>query len=93
MRTAAGLPQRVVAVEDQGRALERHVAERLDEVRYELAEIRRLLEEMNEAGAEAVELTGRLLRAAEARLDGLEERVGWKGAEVALGAPREVPSA
>ena len=61
--------------------------------RYELAEIRRILEAMNQADAESLELTGRLLRASESRLDALEEKVGWSGREVALPPHLEVPSA
>ncbi|HVB04923.1 MAG TPA: hypothetical protein VNF07_01560 [Acidimicrobiales bacterium] len=74
--TAVGLPGRVVAVEDQSRDLERRVGERLDEVRHELAEIRRMLEAMSQADAESVELTGRLLRSTADRLDLLEEYAG-----------------
>ncbi len=92
-RTAVSLPGRVVAVEDQGRALALHVSERLDEVRYELGEIRRLLEAMNQADAEATALTGRLLRAAEARLDALEEASPATVAAIAPSEPRGLPSA
>jgi hypothetical protein len=67
-----------------------HVSDRLDEVRHELAELRRLLEAMSQADAEAVELTGRLLRSAESRLDALEDRTS---APMLPPAPREVPSA
>jgi hypothetical protein len=81
----------VVAVEDQGRDLERRVAERLDEVRYELGELRRTLEAMSEADAEALELIGRLLRATEARVDALEDHERRNGQGHALPAP-EVPS-
>lgn len=88
MKTASALPARVVAVEDQSRSLEEHVSARLDEVRHELAEIRRLLEGLSAAETEAVELTGRLLRSAEARLDALEERASSSPA-----APREVSPA
>jgi hypothetical protein len=93
MRTAVSLPGRVVTVEDQGRALEARVVARLEEVRYELAEIRRLLGEMAEAETEAVELTGRLLLGTEGRLRALEDQADWPAPELAHPTPRELPSA
>ena len=51
-RTAAGLPGRVVAVEDRCSALEHHVAHKIDEMRSELAEIRTLLNARNIASCE-----------------------------------------
>jgi hypothetical protein len=87
LRTAAGLPGRLVAVEDQGRDLEARVATRLDEVRFELAEIRRTLAEMNVAATEALQLTGELLRSAESRLDALEGQLGWDAPLRALPSP------
>ncbi|HXZ82526.1 MAG TPA: hypothetical protein VED84_02105 [Acidimicrobiales bacterium] len=72
-RTAARLPGRVAANEDRIDALERHVSVKIDEMRAELAEIRSLLKTQIEGDAEATELLGRLLQAAEKRLSELEQ--------------------
>jgi hypothetical protein len=74
-RTAAGLPDRVVDVEDRQGALEREVGENIAAMRHELAEIRLLLSERLAADAEATELLGRILQASESRLDALEEQL------------------
>jgi hypothetical protein len=74
-RTAAGLPGRVVTVEDRQSALEREVGDNIAAMRHELAEIRLLLSERLAADAEATELLGRLLQASEARLDAVEEQL------------------
>ena len=71
-RTAAGLPGRVVAVEDRTGALEARVASRLDEMRAELAELRILVSAQLEADAETAALLGSLLQASEERLSALE---------------------
>jgi hypothetical protein len=74
-RVAAKLPGRVAASEDKIAALERHVSVKIDEMRSELAEIRSLLHTQITSDAEATELLGRLLQAAEKRLSELEESV------------------
>jgi hypothetical protein len=71
-RTAAGLPGRVVAVEDRCVALETHVAAKLDEMRAELAEVRTLLTAVLDTETDLAGLVGRLLERTGARLDGLE---------------------
>lgn len=71
-RTAASLPCRLAANEDKIESLERHVTTKIDEMRSELAEIRSLLRTQIEGDAEATELLGRLLQAAEKRLRELE---------------------
>jgi hypothetical protein len=78
-RTATSLPGRVVACEDRTRALEAHVATRIDEMRFELGEIRSMLTAQLEAEADANELVGRMLRATSSRLDRLEETLGVPG--------------
>ncbi len=74
-RTAASLPGRVTANEDRIEALERHVSAKIDEMRAELAEIRSLLRTQIDGDAEATELLGRLLQAAERRLSQLEQSI------------------
>ncbi|MGP8162409.1 MAG: hypothetical protein ACLQAN_01280 [Acidimicrobiales bacterium] len=86
-RTAASLPGRVAANEDRIDALERHVSVKIDEMRAELAEIRSLLRTQIDGDAEATELLGRLLQAAEKRLSELEQSV-TKTANGADRAPR-----
>jgi hypothetical protein len=60
-------------------ALEIHVAQRIDEMRFELGEIRAMLTAQIEADSDATELLGRLLRATSSRLDLLEESVAPTG--------------
>lgn len=72
-RTAAGLPARVVAVEDRCSALEAGVDKRIEEMRAELGEIRSLLEAVLETEADLAGLVGRLLQQVSSRLDALEE--------------------
>jgi phage shock protein A len=86
-RTAASLPGRVSANEEKIESLERHVSLKIDEMRSELAEIRSLLRTQIEGDAEATELLGRLLQAAEKRLGELEESVATTAAR-ADRAPR-----
>ncbi len=86
-RTAASLPGRVAANEEKIESLERHVSVKIDEMRSELAEIRSLLRTQIEGDAEATELLGRLLQAAEKRLGELEESVATTAAR-ADRAPR-----
>jgi phage shock protein A len=86
-RTAASLPGRVAANEDKIESLERHVTTKIDEMRSELAEIRSLLRTQIEGDAEATELLGRLLQAAEKRLGELEQSVATTAAR-ADRAPR-----
>jgi predicted component of type VI protein secretion system len=86
-RTAASLPGRVAANEDKIDALECHVATKIDEMRAELAEIRSLLRTQIDGDAEATELLGRLLQAAERRLSELEQAVAATAAK-ADRAPR-----
>lgn len=74
-RTAASLPGRVVACEDRMDALEHRVGRRIDEMRFELGEIRSMLVAGLEADGDATELLGQLLRASSSRLDLLEEIV------------------
>ncbi|MGD0219815.1 MAG: hypothetical protein ABSC73_05065 [Acidimicrobiales bacterium] len=74
-RTAASLPGRVAANEERINALESHVSVKIDEMRAELAEIRSLLRTQIDGDAEATELLGRLLQAAERRLSTLEQSV------------------
>ena len=74
-QTAASLPGRVAANEERINALERHVSVKIDEMRAELAEIRTLLRTQIDGDAEATELLGRLLQAAERRLSALERSV------------------
>ena len=76
MRTAAGLPARVVGVEDRQSALETEIGAHIAEMRHELAELRSLLAGRLDADGEATELVGRLLQSSEARLAALEDRVG-----------------
>jgi hypothetical protein len=72
-KTAASLPGRVVACEDRMEALENRVGQRIDEMRFELGEIRSMLAAGLEADGDATELLGQLLRASSSRLDVLEE--------------------
>ncbi len=72
-RTAASLPGRVVACEDRTSAVEEHVVKKLDEMRGELAQLRLLIQAQLDADGDATELMGRLLQAADARLDALEQ--------------------
>ena len=72
-RTASSLPGRLERVEDRCSALETHVAEKIDEMRAELAEIRALLHAKIDADADATELLGNLLQISSARLDSLEQ--------------------
>jgi hypothetical protein len=71
-RTAAGLPGRVVAVEDRCVALETHVVAKLDEMRAELAEVRSLLGAVLETETDVAGLVGRLLERTAERIDALE---------------------
>lgn len=71
-RTAASLPGRLVAAEDRCTALELHVAERLDEMRSELAEMRLMLTAVADGQADLAALFGRMLQASEARLEAIE---------------------
>lgn len=71
-RTAAGLPGRVVAVEDRSVAIEDHVAASLDAMREELVEVRSLLRAVLETEGDLAGLIGRLLSQSAARLDALE---------------------
>jgi hypothetical protein len=74
-RTAAGLPSRVVAVEDRTTALEAHVADVLDAMRADIAELRRLITSQIAADADASELLGQLLRSSEHRLETMEAQI------------------
>jgi hypothetical protein len=74
-RTAAGLPGRVVAVEDRTSAIEAHVAEVLDAMRADIAELRRLISAQIDADADASELLGQLLRSSEHRLEAIETQI------------------
>jgi hypothetical protein len=74
-RTAAGLPGRVVAVEDRTTAIEVHVAEVLDAMRADIAELRRLISAQIDADADASELLGQLLRSSEHRLEAIEAQI------------------
>jgi hypothetical protein len=74
-RTAAGLPARVVAVEDRTSAIELHVAEVLDAMRADIAELRRLISAQIDADADASELLGQLLRSSEHRLEAIETQI------------------
>ena len=75
-RTAIGLPDRVVGVEDRISALDAHVVTKIDEMRAELAELRQLLTRQLAAETEGTELVGQLLQRSSARLDELEQRIG-----------------
>lgn len=79
-RTAASLPARLLtrveALEERSSAIETQAAAvmpRIEELRAEIAEIRLLLDERLAAQIETSELVGRLLQAAEARLEALEQ--------------------
>ena len=79
-RTAAALPARLLtrveALEDRSSALEAAMAAvpaRVEELRAEIAGIRLLLDERLAAQVETSELVGRLLQAAEARLEAIEQ--------------------
>jgi hypothetical protein len=74
-RTAAGLPGRVVAVEDRTSAIEAHVAEVLDAMRADIAELRRLISAQIDADADSSELLGQLLRSSEHRLEAIEAQI------------------
>ncbi len=73
IRTGVALPRRVASNTERIDTLERHVETKIDEMRAELAEIRSLLHTQIDGDAEATELVGRLLQAAERRLTALEE--------------------
>jgi hypothetical protein len=74
-RTAAGLPARIVAVEDRTTAIEAHVAEVLDAMRADIAELRRLISAQIDADADASTLLGQLLRSSEHRLEAIETQI------------------
>ena len=74
-RTAVGLPTRIVAVEDRTTALEAHVADVLDAMRADIAELRRLVTSQIAADADATELLGQLLRSSENRLEAIEAQI------------------
>lgn len=79
-RTAVGLPGRLVHVEDRASALETEVAQRIEEMRFEIGEIRAMLTAQLESDADSSELLGRLLRTTSSRLDLLEESIVDKNA-------------
>jgi hypothetical protein len=72
-RTAVGLPGRIVAVEDRASALETDVVKRIEEIRFEIGEIRAMLTALLESDADTAELLGTLLRSIAARVELLEE--------------------
>lgn len=71
-RTAAGLPGRVVDVEDRCSALEAHVMAQIDEMRSDLTEIRELLQAVLSTEADLAGLIGRMLSDVRGRLDSIE---------------------
>lgn len=79
-RTAMALPARLLtrveALEDRSSAIEAQMATvpaRIEDLRAEIAGIRLLLDERLAAQVETSELAGRLLQAAEARLEAIEQ--------------------
>ncbi|MHB1973049.1 MAG: hypothetical protein ACYCR4_01995 [Acidimicrobiales bacterium] len=74
-RTAAAFPGRLVAVEDRCAALETRVADVLDEMRSELAEMRALLGATLDGQSDLAVLVGGLLAATGSRIDALESRL------------------